>query len=177
MKLFTRTVAIVLFMSMFIGIQAQAQETKKEKKFVSGNSFNVAFPMGDMESLYNTGWGIYANFDYNFSSFLAARFDLGWNSFNGTDLTPDLGLKSASAYEAPVVTVGNLDVFEFTGGLRAKIAFFYVEARGGYFTGINEWGVVPAVGLRFGRLDFQGSYTVAGNYQWAGARVGFYWGR
>ena len=174
MKFFTRSVAIMLFISMFIGIQAKAQE---ESKWASGNSFNLGFPMGDMESLYDMGYGIYANFDYNFSSFLAARFDVGWNSFSGTDVTQDLGLKSASAYEAPVVAMDNLNIWEFTGGLRAKIAVFYVEARGGYFTGINEWGVVPAVGLRFGRLDIQGSYTVAGKYQWAGARVGFYyWG-
>jgi len=173
MKFFTRAVAIMLFMSMFIGIQSQAQE---ENKWTYGNSFNLAFPMEDMEGMYEMGYGIYANFDYNFSSFLAARFDFGWNSFNGTDLTSDLGLKSAFEYEVPVVTTDNLSVWEFTGGLRAKIAVFYVEARGGYFTGINEWGVVPAVGLRLGRLDIQGSYTVAGDYQWAGARVGFYYG-
>ena len=172
MKFFTRTVAIMLFMSMFIGIQSQAQE---ESKWTSGNSISLSFPMGDMDGVYDMGYGFYGNIDYNFSNFLAARFDLGWNTFKGTDLASGLDLKSASGYETPLLTVDNLNVWEFTGGLRAKIAVFYVEARGGYFTGINEWGVVPAVGLRLGRFDIQGSYTVAGDYQWASARVGFYW--
>ena len=164
MKFFTRTVAIMLFMSMFIGIQSQAQE---ESKWTSGSSFSLAFPMGDMDGVYDMGYGIYGNIDYNFSSFLAARFDLGWNTFKTTDIKDlDTGLALDE----------KLNVWEITGGLRAKIAIFYVEARGGYFTGIKEWGVVPAVGLRLGKLDIQGSYTVAGDYQWASARVAYYWG-
>ncbi len=154
-------------MLMFAGIQSHAQETKKVKKLVSGNSVNMAFPVGDMESWYNNGWGFYANIDYNFNSFLAGRFDLGWNSFNSTDITdPVIGL--------PVDE--KLNVWEFTGGLRAKISVFYAEAKGGYFTGIKEWGFVPAVGLRFGKLDLQGYVTVAGDYQWGGVRIGYYWG-
>jgi len=48
--------------------------------------------------------------------------------------------------------------------------------RGGYFTGVDSWGYVPAVGLRFGRLDIQGNYTIAGDNKWGAVRVAFYWG-
>ena len=153
MKFLTRTVAIMLFMSMFIGIQSHAQE---ESQWTYGNSIGVTYPLYDS---YDSGLGIYGNVDYNFSNFLAARFDLGWNTFD--DLSPD---------------GGRFNVWEFTGGLRAKIAVFYVEVRGGYFTRINEWAAVPAVGLRFGRLDFQFNLMANGNTAWAGARVGYYWG-
>ena len=61
-------------------------------------------------------------------------------------------------------------------GARLKVAFLYVEGRGGYFTGVNSWGVVPAVGLRFGRIDIQGNYNIAGEDHWGGVRVAFYWG-
>ena len=161
MKLFTKIIAIICFVSFFAATQSQAQE----KKFVSGNSVTFGFPVGDMESLYDFGWGIYADFDYNFSKFLIARFDLGWNTFSGT-YKDELGLDVDRKQ----------DIWEFTGGLRAKIAMFYVEGRGGYFTGINEWGVVPAVGIRLGKIDIQGSLTVAGDYHWGGARIAYYWG-
>jgi len=127
-------------------------------------------PQGSLAETYDIGWGIYADFDYNFGKHLAARFDLGWNSLMGPDTTyiDDSGIIWT---ESP-----NMSVWEFTLGLRASISVFYVEARGGYFTGIKEWGFVPAVGVRLGRFDIQGNYTMAGESKWVGVRVGFYWG-
>ena len=71
----------------------------------------------------------------------------------------------------------NMSVWEFTGGLRAKVSIFYVEARGGYFTGLKSWGYVPAAGLRIGKFDIQGNYTIAGDNEWISARVAYYWGK
>ena len=52
--------------------------------------------------------------------------------------------------------------------------YLYIEARGGYFSGINSWGVVPAFGFRFGKFDIQGNFTLAGDKQWGGARLSYY---
>jgi len=166
MKKFTQTAAILIFLAFGVTFVSAAQRNN-EKKLVSGNSVNFIFPIGEMSEKYNFGWGIYGNIDYNFTKFLAARFDLGWNSVSGPDITdPITGLP-----ETP-----KMNLWEFTGGLRFKVAFFYVEGRGGYFTGVNSWGYVPAVGLRFGRLDIQGNLNVAGDNHWGGVRVAFYWG-
>jgi len=171
MKSFTKVIAIVCLMS-FVTIQAQAQaQAQEEKKLVSGNSFNVMIPQGDLSNTYEHGFGMYANFDYNFNKFLAARFDFGWNDLSGDE----------TSYVDPDGTIHvnhpNMSVWEFTGGLRAKVSIFYVEARGGYFTGLKSWGYVPAAGIRIGKFDIQGNYTIAGDNQWASARVAYYWGK
>lgn len=139
----------------------------QDAKLVSGNSITVGFPTGNMASDYDFGYGVYYNLDYSLNSLLVGRFDLGWNTFSGPDGTdPITGL--------PVEVQQN--VWEFTAGMRMKLSVFYLEGRGGYFTGVNAWGVVPAVGLRFGKLDIQGNLTIAGENQWGGARIGYYWG-
>ncbi len=160
MRSIVKFFVVICFVAFFTVSQSQAQE----KKLVTGNSITLGFPIGDMEGMYDMGWGIYGNVDYNFSKFLTGRFDLGWSTFSN-NLAPVEGIE-----------FDNLDIWEFTGGLRANISVFYLEGRGGYFTGINQWGVVPAVGLRFGKLDIQGSLTVAGDYHWGGVRIGYYWG-
>lgn len=162
-KLIAGTIAFLLF--VFLTNQTQAQD---EKGFVAGNSFNFMIPQGTMADTYNFGWGVYANFDYNFNKHLAARFDLGWNSVSGPDITDTItGLQESQ----------KMSVWEFTGGLRASVSIVYVEVRGGYFTGVNSWGFVPAVGLRIGRFDIQGNYTMAGDNKWINGRIGFYWAK
>ncbi len=164
MNTLIRTITIMCVVFFGIVVHAQAQE---EKKWVSGNSFNVSFPVGDMESIYDLGLGIYGNIDYNINKVFAARFDLGWNTFSGSDIIdPITGFS-----EKP-----KMDVWEFTAGLLAKLAFVYVEARGGYFTGVKSWGVVPAVGVRLGKFDIQGNLNIAGDNQWGSARLTYYWG-
>ena len=149
-------------------IVGQNNAFAQEKKLVSGNSFAVGIPIGDMASTYDLGFGVYGNIDYNINKLLVGRFDLGWNTFSGADQTdPVTGL--------PIDV--QQDIWEFTAGLRLKLAIFYLEGRGGYFTGISSWGVVPAVGLRLGSFDIQGNMNFAGDNQWGGARVSYYWGK
>ena len=158
---------ITLIIIAGLALTTQAQE----KKLVSGNSFNVMIPQGKMADTYDHGIGIYGNIDYNFNKYFAARFDLGWNDVSGLETT------YVDPYGNIHTNHPNMSVWEFTGGLRASISVFYLEIRGGYFTGINEWGYVPAVGLRFGKLDIQGSYTFGGDSEWVSARIGYYWGK
>jgi hypothetical protein len=161
----TRITTVILLLTFGIAFTSVAQ--KDGKKFHSGNSVNFMFPIGDMASTYNFGWGIYGNMDYDLvGKLLAARFDLGWNSVSGPDYNdPVTGLP-----ETP-----KMNLWEFTAGLRLKLAFFYIEGRGGYFTGVNSWGFVPALGLRFGRLDVQGNLNIAGDNHWGGVRLSYYW--
>ncbi|MCF6170917.1 MAG: hypothetical protein L3J66_08075 [Bacteroidales bacterium] len=157
------TSTFILLFLFLASVQTMAQE---EKKLISANSFNLIIPQGKLADTYNLGLGIYANIDYNFSKHLAARFDLGWNSLSGPEAIDSLGFT-----EKP-----RMNLWEFTAGLKASVSIVYVEVRGGYFTGVNSWGFVPAVGLRIGRFDLQGNYTFAGDNEWFTARIGFYWG-
>ncbi len=153
---------LTLSLSTF-SVNAQKEGTK----WSSATGVNFAFPTGDMSGMYNFGWGIYGDVNYNFSKFLIARFDVGWNQFSGDD------------YDDPVTGLPEemqQSVWEFTGGLRVKLAFVYAEFRGGYFTGVDSWGYVPAVGLKLGRFDIQGNYNIAGDNHWWAARVSYYFG-
>ena len=141
----------------------------QESKLISGNSLNVMIPQGDLAKEYNFGIGIYGNVDYNFNEHLTGRFDLGWNDLEGDEKT--IADTAGNVYTHKP----NISVWEFTTGLRLRFSVFYVEARGGYFTGVHEWGVVPAVGLRFGKFDVQGSYKIVGDSNWIAARIGYYW--
>jgi len=69
-------------------------------------------PQGTFADTYDHGLGIYANFDYNFNKFLAARFDLGWNDISGpeTQYLDTLGFFHTNH--------PNMSVCEFTAGLR-----------------------------------------------------------
>ncbi len=161
MKKFTGVLVLTLLMVLVVNIDAQAQD---DKKFTAGNSLNIALPLSDMGNFYDYGWGIYANFDYNLNELLVARFDFGYNSFSGPD---DLSTLIPEDVQ--------MDVWEFTAGLRAKMSVFYAEARGGYFIGADSWGFVPAVGLKFKKVDIQGNLTITGDMQWAGVRIGYYY--
>ncbi|MCK5786104.1 MAG: hypothetical protein KAH54_06065, partial [Candidatus Sabulitectum sp.] len=110
-----------------------------------------------------------ANYDFNFNDNFAARFDFGWNDISGdeTHFVDSLGQIH--------IHHPNMSIWEFTGGFKTGVSILYIEGRGGYFTGLNEWGFVPAAGLRFGSFDIQGSYTIAGDNEWATARLGFAW--
>ncbi len=159
---------LFLMLLFIITYTQQAKAQAKDKGWVSGNSLSVGFPVGNMET-YSHGIGVYADFDYNFNKFFAARFDFGWNDFSGPEKTW-VDLNGISHVSHP-----NMSVWEFTAGLRAKVSILYIEARGGYYTGINSWGVTPAIGLRLGKFDLQGNFNIAGDYQWGGIRLAYYY--
>ncbi len=151
------TFVLVLFMGIISNVNAQ------EKKLVSGNSIIYAIPQGQTSDIYNYGYGISANFDYNFSEHLVGRFDLGWNQFDGDNIAG--------------FDLEKLNVWEFTGGIRGRISLFYAEILGGYYTGFDSWGYKPAVGIRWNKFDLQGSYNFAGDAEWVSLKLAYYWGR
>ena len=163
------TSTIILFLAFSVTGRAQAQND--EKGFIAGNTVNFMFPQGSKTDTYNFGWGIYANMDYNFNKHLAARLDVGWNTVTGPETT------YADSLGFVYTDTPKMSLWEFTAGLKASVSVVYIEVRGGYFTGINSWGFVPAVGLRIGRFDIQGSYTMAGDDKWISGRIGFYWAK
>ncbi len=166
MKTIYKVFAILLILTLgTIGNKVQAQDSG----WKSGNSLSVGFPVGNME-IYSHSIGIYGNIDYNFNKFLAARFDLGWNDFSGPKRTW-IDQSGNTHTDHP-----NMSVWEFTAGLRAKVSVFYIEGRGGYFTGVNRWGVTPAVGIRLGKFDIQANFNIAQEYHWGGIRLAYYYG-
>ncbi|MCK5759802.1 MAG: hypothetical protein KAH33_00815 [Candidatus Delongbacteria bacterium] len=157
---------LIITLMLFVAIlKLQAQD----KKIISGNSFSILLPQKELAEVYEVGLGIYANFDYELSEHFAARLDLGWNDVAG----PENEYQDTDGNTHTDHT--NTSIWEISGGLKANLSIFYVEIRGGYFTTINDWGYIPAVGLRLGIFDIQGNYSFVGDSEWAAVRMGFYW--
>jgi len=168
MKIFTKT--FVLLVLIAFSTSSFAQKSDTEKGWVSGNSVMYSSPVGNMEA-YNYGLGFYGNIDYIFNKHFAARLDIGWNEFTGKEHQYiDVNGKYHDVKPS-------MSVWEFTAGARANAGIFYLEARGGYFTGVNSWGFVPAIGLRYKNFDLQGNFNIAGDYHWGGVRLAYYWGK
>ena len=158
-----------LFLFFFsIGLVSQAQDS--EPKLVSGISWGYIIPQENLDVVYDHGFAFIGNFDYRFNKNLIGRFDIGWNDLSGPE-TQYIDTAGVVHTNHP-----NRSILEITAGLRAAYSYFYVEARGGYFTGINEWGVVPAVGVRIKKFDIQGSYTLTEDHNWATIRASYYFG-
>ena len=164
-KIYTILMSIFL---LSIVIKTQAQEASSpDSKLRIYSSFSYSQPVQSLDK-YQYSFGVYSNIDYAFNKNLKARLDVGWNDFSGPE-REYIDQNKVVHTEHP-----NMSVWEFTAGLRASAGPVYLEGRGGYFTGIDSWGYVPAVGFIIWKLDIQASYTIAGDKQWATARIGYY---
>jgi len=161
----------IILLSIFmlsIAQKIQAQDTiTSVSKLRIYSSFSYMNPIQGLDK-YGYGFGAYSNFDYSINKHLTARLDIGWNDVSGPE-KEYIDQNKVVHTEHP-----NMSVWEFTAGLRVTAGPVYLEGRGGYFTGVSEWGYLPAVGFIIWKLDFQASYTFAGDKQWATARVGYY---
>lgn len=143
----------------------------QDSKLISGTSINFIIPQGELAKDYNLGIGIYGDIDYEFNEHFAWRFDLGWNDMEGEE-------RQVVDTNGLIYThKAKMSIWEFTTGFKASLSVFYVEVRGGYFTGIHEWGIIPAVGVRINKFDLNGSYKLLGDNNWYAVRIGYYWGK
>ena len=160
-----------LLLGIFIlsmGLNVNAQETNNEiPNLRLYSSFSYNYPTQGLDN-YKYGFAAYSNFDYYLNDYFTVRLDIGWNDFSGPE-------KKYTDQNGNIHTDHpNMSVWEFTAGLRGGAGPFYIEGRGGYFTGVSSWGYVPAVGIVVWKFDIQASYTFAGEKEWAGIRLGYY---
>jgi hypothetical protein len=157
----------LLMFSLMISSVIHAQE---ESKFVGGNSLGILVPQSDLGDVYDIGLGFSGSVDYNATQNFALRLDVGVHSFSGEDEISDTNGNATDSN--PEKTV-----YELTAGVRGKLSVFYLEGRAGYFFGFDEFGYVPAAGLRFGKFDLQLNYALVGGNDFAGFRIGYYWAK
>ena len=166
-----KTIAVLIGLLIFSQTQAQEKEKvenlNNDEGFSMYASFSGGYPVKGL-SKYDYSFGAYTHFDYNFNEYFAARFDLGWNDFAGHEIEY-VDSKGGVHTDTP-----DMSVWEFTIGGRAKISYFYAELRAGYFTGIHDWGYVPAVGTKFWKLDIQANIIMTKDVQWGGARIAYF---
>jgi hypothetical protein len=147
MNTFLKTTTIIL---CFAGIAA-AQEGNR---FIVDLGFGFTNPVGNTGRHLDEGWNLQGGFGYNFSPWVGAKIDLGYNSFgiNSTTLNnigvPNGSVSVFSATLDPIVHLnprGHFDVY-LTGG-------------GGLFHRYQEFSQ-PAAATVTGFDPFFGFYPV-----------------
>ena len=134
-----------------------------------GVGVNAALPAGDFGDLYKSGFGIHALLKRPVTPLATITADVGWTSFNSEDLNLDLGEIGSIPFSGD-----NIDVWNFTGGAKVNLLPLGLGLEYGYFTKVDEWGLVPFAGMGFSKLDLTVRYKATGDAKWWELRVGLF---
>ena len=140
MKRLPLLVAILLSLVLLPG--------RAEAQFDIGARGKVMFPTGDFSEKAETGWGLAATGDFTLIPLLKLRGEAGYNKFGGKEVAGG--------------QLKDLDIWSFMIGARLQLPIIYFSLDGAYYTEIDEFSLLPGLGLRFLFLD------VGGRYKWTG---------
>jgi hypothetical protein len=121
---------------------------RAEAQFKIGARGKVMFPTGDFSDEAETGWGLAATGDFTLIPLVKLRGEAGYNKFGGKEVEGD-------QHE-------DLNIWSFMIGARLQLPIIYFSLDGAYYTEIDEFSLLPGLGLRFLFLD------VGGRYKWTG---------
>ena len=120
-------------------------------------------PKGDFKQQVDNGLGISAIFDYPLAGIINISGALGWNRFSGITLVEGTNVKAES-----------LTIWEFAAGPQIDFGRMYLGVEGGYYTNLDEWGLVPNMGIRKGMMDFSIRYKMTDDGKFVAGRAGFF---
>ncbi len=122
-----------------------------EAQFKIGARGKILLPTGDFNDVAKTGWGLAATGDFTIIPLIKLRGEVGYNQFDAEN--------GASWDGEPI---DRFDIWSFLIGARLQLPILYLSLDGGYYTKIDEFSLLPGLGLRFLFLD------VGGRYKWTG---------
>lgn len=122
---------------------------RAEAQFTIGARGKLLFPTGDFNDEVKTGWGAAAVGDFTLIPLIKLRGEVGYNHFDGEEVAGGQALEDRN-------------IWNFGIGGRLQLPIIYVSLDGMYYTDIDEFSVLPGLGLRFLFLD------VGARYKWTG---------
>ncbi len=111
----------------------------------------LLFPTGSLNDEVKSGWGIAGSGELALLGILSGVGELSYNRFPAEDGTREDG-----------TPFDNKDVFGFTAGARVYLSMLFAGLDVGYFTAVDDGGVLPNIGLRIALFE------VMGRYKWSG---------
>jgi len=133
------------------------------QRILAGNSISYLAGAGDFGDAYDTGFGICFNTELKIIGQLGLTGEFGWNHWSGNS-------------DYPGSKMSDINVFDLLVGGKIGLWLIYLEARTGYYFGdVEEFVVIPAVGLRLGKLDLNVGYQLAENFNFVNFRLGYFW--
>ncbi len=134
----------VLFSLVLLPERAEAQ-------FKLGARAKLLLPTGDFNDVATTGWGLAGTGDFTIIPLLKLRGEIGYNQFDAED---------EAVWDGE--PIDKFDIWSFMIGARLQLPVIYLSLDGAYYTKIDEFSLLPGLGLRFLFLD------VGGRYKWTG---------
>ncbi|MBE0566541.1 MAG: hypothetical protein IH621_11310 [Krumholzibacteria bacterium] len=134
-----------------------------------GLGLSAALPTGDFGDYLDSGFGVHAMYKRPVTPLVQLTADVGWTRFGTADLTGDLG-----GFDGFAAADDNLDVWNFTGGGKVDFMPFGLGLEYGYFSEIDEYGLVPNVGVSFTKFAVDLRYKATGDANWFEVRAGLY---
>lgn len=152
-----RILILVMALSMLLGAgSALAQKT-------GGLAVSYAKPKGAFEGLVGNGYGLSSIFDYSMSGIVDLTLSLGWYNFDGITI-----------FEGTNVKTDSFSMWEFSAGPQIDFGRLYVGIEAGYYTNVDEWGLVPNVGIRKNIIDVCLRYKMTEDAEFYAFRLGFF---
>jgi hypothetical protein len=99
-----------------------------------------------------SGWGIAGTGEIALLGILSAVGELSYNRFPAEDGTREDG-----------TPFDNKDVFGLTAGARVYLSMLFAGVDLGYFTAVEDGGVLPNLGLRIALFELMGRYKWTGD--------------
>jgi len=152
-----RIIGLTLLIAMTVSTSVLAGQEN------GGLAASYVTPKGDFAETVDDGWGTSAIFDYPLSGIINMTGSLGWYTFSGITLVEGTNVKTDSR-----------TMWEFVAGPQADFGMLYIGVEAGYYTDLNEWGVVPNAGIRKNMIDVGVRYTVTDDGEFMAIRIGFF---
>ncbi|MFT5234620.1 MAG: hypothetical protein ACI9UK_002130 [Candidatus Krumholzibacteriia bacterium] len=151
----------ILWAILALSIMGSASSALAQK--TGGLAVSYAKPKGNFEGLVGDGYGLSSVFDYPLSGIVDVTLSLGWYNFEGRTL-----------FEGTNVKTESFSMWEFAVGPQVDFGMLYIGAEGGYYTNVDEWGLVPNVGIRKKMIDASLRYKMTEDAEYYAFRLAFF---
>ncbi len=152
-----RIVLLTMILHLVVGAAALAGEKH------GGLALSYAAPEGEFDKVADAGFGVSAIFDYPMAGIVNISGSLGWYRFSGVTMVEGTNVKAESR-----------SVWEFTAGPQIDFGKLYIGLEGGYYTDLDEWGLVPNIGFRHNLIDLSLRYKATEDGKFFAGRVGVF---
>lgn len=142
---------IVLILAAAVGLLVFPPTAEAQVRTGIGVGGKLLFPTGSLNDEVKSGWGIAGSGELALLGILSGVGELSYNRFPAED-----GIREDGT------PFDNKDVFGFTAGARVYLSMLFAGLDVGYFTAVDDGGVLPNLGLRIALFE------VMGRYKWTG---------
>ena len=126
-----------------------------------GNSASFLSGFGDHGDMYDNGFGLGVNADLKIMGQLGLTGEFAWNRWSPSSNSSNLS---------------DINTYNLLAGGKIGLSFLYLELRMGYYFGdIEEFAVIPAAGLRLGKLDLNAGYQLSSDFNFFNFRLAYFW--